>query len=211
MLPPTDPLTSLSDEDVLAKLRDGDRDVFGALVRRYERELFGYLKRYLGDDELAADVFQNTFLAVFLKIDQYELGRPARPWLYTIATNQAIDALRKQTRRNERTADFFVSGKGDSGEENRPFFDLLTDRDIDPAERVVGIEEQLRVRESVDQLPEILRHVVILAYFQGLKYNEIAEILGIPLGTVKSRLHAALLKLAEVWKVAETLGQEERE
>src|SRR5262249_58715694 len=90
------------DETLLAGLRAGEREVFGSLVRRYERELFGYLRRYLGDDDLADDVFQNTFVQVFLKIRQYEPGRPARPWLYAIATNQAIAALR---RRNRRTAD----------------------------------------------------------------------------------------------------------
>src|SRR5438132_9613746 len=88
-----------TDEALLARLRAGERDVFGTLVRRYERELFGYLRRYLADDDLADDVFQNTFLQVYLKIQQYEPGRPARPWLYAIATNQAIDALRRRNRR----------------------------------------------------------------------------------------------------------------
>src|SRR5439155_20147229 len=94
-----------SDEDLLTRLRNGQRDVFGPLVRKYERELFGYLRRYLGDDDLADDVFQNTFVQVFLKIQQYEPGRPARPWLYAIATNQAIDALRRKNRRADRRAD----------------------------------------------------------------------------------------------------------
>src|SRR5947208_2170310 len=94
-----------TDERLLEQLRAGNREVFGPLVRRYERELFGYLRRYLGDDDLADDVFQNTFLQVFLKIAQYEPGRPARPWIYAIATNQAIDALRRRGRRADRGAD----------------------------------------------------------------------------------------------------------
>ena len=68
-----------TDEQLLDRLRAGERDVFGTLVRRYERELFGYLRRYLGDEDLADDVFQNTFVQVFLKIQQYEPGRTARP------------------------------------------------------------------------------------------------------------------------------------
>src|SRR5437763_5763632 len=76
----------------------GETEAFGALVRRYERELYGYLRRYVGDATLAEDVFQNTFLQLYLKSGQYEAGRPVRPWLYTIATHQAIDALRRNNR-----------------------------------------------------------------------------------------------------------------
>src|SRR5262245_56899724 len=92
------PYADCSDEDLLAMFRQGTREAFGALVRRYEGELYGYLRRYLGDGDLADDVFQNTFLVLYTKIHQYESGRPVRPWLYAIATNQAIDELRRQGR-----------------------------------------------------------------------------------------------------------------
>ena len=91
-------LTTLSDEELIACFRRGQREAFGVLVRRYQRELYGYLRRYLSDATLADDVFQNTFLQLHLKKDQYEAGRPVRPWLYTIATHQAIDALRRNGR-----------------------------------------------------------------------------------------------------------------
>src|SRR5918911_163705 len=87
-----------SDEDLLIRFRKGQMEAFGALVRRYERELYGYLRRYLGDASLAEDVFQNTFLQVYVKSGRYEPGRPVRPWLDTIATHQAIDALRRNGR-----------------------------------------------------------------------------------------------------------------
>src|SRR5262245_40098150 len=84
---------SLTDEELLVRFRDrGDRQAFTELVTRYERELFSYLKRYLGDAGMAEDAFQATFLQVHLKANQFEDGRAVRPWLYTIATNQAIDA-----------------------------------------------------------------------------------------------------------------------
>ena len=194
-LPPPD-----SDESLLARLRDGERDVFGTLVRRYERELFGYLRRYLGDDDLAEDVFQNTFLQVFLKIRQYEIGRPARPWLYAIATNQAIDALR---RRNRRVADRpaeTVSAPDEEGEP-RPLFELLPASGDAPPDAADRTEQRERVREAVSRLPDLLRQAVILVYFQGLKYQDAAEVMDIPVGTVKSRLHAALTKLTEEWAV----------
>src|SRR5579871_6220041 len=87
-----------SDEDLLASFCRGETEAFGLLVRRYERELYGYLRRYLGDSNLADDVFQNTFLQLYIKSSKYEQGRPVRPWLYTIATHQAIDALRRNGR-----------------------------------------------------------------------------------------------------------------
>jgi RNA polymerase sigma-70 factor, ECF subfamily len=195
----SDPFARLSDEDLLARLRGGERDGFGALVRRYERELFGYLRRYLGDDDLAADVFQNTFIAVFTKIDRYEPGRPARPWLYAVATNQAIDAVRRRGRRGEKAADPLPT----PGESDAPgLFDLFAARDPDPAESAAAAETAEQVRAAVDALPDGLRQVVVLAYFQGLKYQDVADALGIPVGTVKSRLHAAVAKLTQAWESA---------
>lgn len=197
MAAPPDPPDRLPDEELLARLRDGERDVFGTLVRRYERELYGYLRRYLGDDDLAADVFQNTFVAVFVKIAQYEPGRPARPWLYAIATNQAIDAARRRARRGATlAADVSV---GDPGDDAPPLLEAQPAREPDPASEVALSEERKQVREAVERLPDLLRQVVLLAYFQGMKYQDIAAALGVPLGTVKSRLHAAVAKLGEGW------------
>jgi RNA polymerase sigma-70 factor (ECF subfamily) len=176
----------------------GNREVFGPLIRRYERELYGYLCRYVGDEDLAADVFQNTCVAVFTKIRQYERGRPARPWLYAIATNQAIDALRKQARRGDRTTDRLNLDQS-AGESGRGFLDLIAASEADPAELVEGEELRQRVRTAIATLPESLRQVVLLAYFQGLKYQDIAEALEIPVGTVKSRMHAAIARLAQAW------------
>ncbi|HEY8503337.1 MAG TPA: RNA polymerase sigma factor [Gemmataceae bacterium] len=184
-----------SDEELLYRLRRGQREVFAVLVRRYERELYGYLRRYLGDPHLADDVFQNTFLQVYVKSDQFEEGRPVRPWLYTIATHQAIDAMRKTGRRSAVSLD---QNAGETAEgEVRSLGELLESAGAGPDELTEREERRRRLRDCVDRLPEFLRQVVLLAYFQGLKYREIAEILGIPVGTVKSRLHTALLKLQE--------------
>src|SRR5215510_3496348 len=88
-----------SDEELLLEHRlRRTREAFEELVHRYERELYSYLRRYLSDATLAEDVFQATFLQLHLKADQFEEGRKVRPWLYTIATNQAIDAQRRNRR-----------------------------------------------------------------------------------------------------------------
>lgn len=195
----TDPLTPDTDEELLAQYRDGQTEAFGLLVRRYERELYGYLRRYLGDSSLADDVFQNTFLQLFTKIGQYEAGRPVRPWLYTIATHQAIDAMRRQGRHQAVSLD--QNREELPNGEIRSLIEMLETRGPGPIEQIQGDERRELVREKVEKLPDFLRQVIVLAYYQGLKYREIAEILGIPVGTVKSRLHAALVKLQEAWNI----------
>src|SRR6476646_5723809 len=98
--------TEMSDEALLLAYRGrADRQAFNELVHRYERELFSYLRRYLGDAPAAEDAFQATFLQVHLKCDQFAEGRKFRPWLYTIATNQAIDAQRRNKRHRSVSLD----------------------------------------------------------------------------------------------------------
>jgi len=198
-----DPITSCSDEYLLLRFRTVETEMFGVLVKRYERELYGYLRRYLGDASLAEDVFQNTFLQLYTKIKQYEPGRPVRPWLYTIATHQAIDALRRNGRHQAVSLDQQRSEGGDG--EVQSLMETLEHFGPGPLDRAEEEERRERVRASVEGLPDFLRQVLILAYYQGLKYREIADILGIPVGTVKSRLHAALVKLQEAWSGAPTL------
>lgn len=166
-----------------------------ALIRRYERELYRYLVRYLGDRTLADDVFQNTFLQVHLKRGLYEDGRPVKPWLYAIATHQAVDALRKAGRRPTVSLDQRIDqGDSDPG----ALVDLLTSDVPGPLSQMQAEERREWVKKSIARLPDTLRQTLILAYYQDLKYREIAEIQRIPVGTVKSRLHAALAKLGEM-------------
>ena len=163
------------------------------------------LRRYLGDSDLAEDVFQNTFLQLYMKKNQYEVGRPVRPWLYTIATHQAIDALRRANRHQTLSLDQNQKELPDG--EVRSLLELLESRSPGPLDLAQGEERRERVRAAVDRLPEFLRQVVVLAYYQGLKYREIAEIVGIPVGTVKSRLHAALVRLQESWADSPSLHE----
>jgi RNA polymerase sigma-70 factor (ECF subfamily) len=200
-----DDLKTCSDEDLLTGFARGQTEAFGVLVRRYERELYGYLRRYLGDSDLAEDVFQNTFLQLYTKIGQYEAGRPVRPWLYTIATHQAIDALRRNSRHQAVSLDQQHMDAGDG--DIRSLLELLETRGPGPLDAAQGGERRERVRAGVERLPDFLKQVVVLAYYQGLKYREIADILGIPVGTVKSRLHAALVKLHEAWADSPSLRE----
>jgi RNA polymerase sigma-70 factor (ECF subfamily) len=201
-------LAPVTDEKLMSRYRDdGQEAVFSELVRRYERELFRYLARYLGDPTLAEDVFQNTFLQIHLKRGLYEDGRPFRPWLYAIATHQAVDALRKAGRHPTISLDQKVT-PSQRESETGSLLDILVTEGIGPLAELQEQERQQWVRDSVARLPDVLRQTLILAYHQDLKYREIADILKIPVGTVKSRLHAALAKLQEMARSANRDGEE---
>ncbi|MCR4413714.1 MAG: sigma-70 family RNA polymerase sigma factor [Thermoguttaceae bacterium] len=192
-----------TDEDLLLAYRNrGDRRAFDELVHRYEAELYSYLRNYLGDAQMAEDAFQTTFLQVHLKCGQFEPGRKVRPWLYTVATNQAIDAQRRNRRHRMVSLDRH-RGEGRCDDETGPLTNLLDSDERDPAEQYQSAEEGEYVRQAVERLPEVLRQVVLLVYYQGLKYREAAEVLEVPVGTVKSRLHAAILKLNETLNLAQ--------
>lgn len=202
---PTNPRTgkehvdwsAATDEQLIEAVQRRNEPAFAVLVRRYEAELFHYLNRYVGDRSLADDVFQNTFLQVYLKRDLFEPGKRFKPWLYAVATNQAIDAMRRagrQTRLSlEQGAGLEVDGESVS------VADLLPAAGPSPVDQAEAEELRGRVREAVDALPEHFRQVILLAYFQRLKYKEVADVLGIPVGTVKSRLFAAVQLLQSKW------------
>ena len=186
-----------SDEELLHRCcAAGDSGAFESLVHRYEGELFNYLLRYLGNAEMAEDVFQATFLQVHLKREQFEEGRRFRPWLYTIATNHAIDAQRRNKRHRMVSLDNRTGGEDDIGS----LVEMLAGDGRTADEQMQAEEARDWVRSAVDDLPEQLRAALLLVYHQGMKYREAADVLGIPVGTVKSRLHSALAKLNESWR-----------
>ncbi|NLE37167.1 MAG: RNA polymerase sigma factor [Pirellulaceae bacterium] len=186
--------TPRSDEELLLDYRDaGNREAFEELVHRYERELYNYLRQYLGDAQLAEDAFQTTFLQVHLKCETFEPTRRVRPWLFAVATNQAIDTQRKNKRHRMISLD--RSFGGENQEDVGSLVDMLDGPVDDPLEQIGSAERDGMVRDCVDRLPKTLKEVILLVYYQGLKYREAAEALSIPVGTVKSRLHAAMSRL----------------
>lgn len=197
-----DALVHETDEVLLGRYRDQGRPQdFEALARRYEKELYRYLVRYTGNRALADDVYQNTLLQVHLKKGLYEDGRPVRPWLYAIATHQAVDAMRKVGRRPTVSLDQRTGGAGES--DPGALVDLLVNETPGPLANLETEERRDLVRKCIDRLPPALKQTLTLAYYQDLKYREISEILKIPVGTVKSRLHAALARIHEMAKAAD--------
>lgn len=192
-------LAEKTDEELVLEYRStANRLAFEELVRRYERELYSYLRRYLGDATLAEDAFQAAFLQVHLKLDQFDPERKFRPWLYTIATNQAIDAQRRTKR--HRMVSLDRRNQSDAEGDVGSLLQLLVGKEPGATSNLEREERQTWIREAVNNLPEQLRSALALVYYQGMKYREAADVLGIPVGTVKSRLHAAIIKLNEAWK-----------
>jgi RNA polymerase sigma-70 factor (ECF subfamily) len=185
-----------TDEQLFDRFRSGDAQAFEALVHRYERPLFGYLNRYLGSAELAEDVFQATFLRVFLKGEVFQEGREFRPWLYAIATHKAIDV-----QRHERRHRHVEHSRSRAAVEGHSPLDTVAARGTTPDEQVSDREEGRRVHAAVEKLSEVQRRAVQLVYEQGLAYREAAALMGVPVGTVKSRLHSAILTLARAWGI----------
>lgn len=190
-------LSDVADEALIVQYREsGDRGLYETLVSRYEREIYSYLRRYLGDAELAEDAFQSTFLQVHLKCQQFDRSRRFRPWLYAIATNQAIDLQRRNKRHKMVSLD--RSARTDQ-DDTGGWSEKLVGDCPDPLLVASEQENSRWVHDSVDSLGDSLKQVVHLVYYQGMKYREAAETLGIPVGTVKSRLHAAVGRLGLMW------------
>jgi len=191
-------LDQWSDEELLIQYREtGRRDLFAELVHRYESELYCYLRRYLGSVEAAEDAFQAVFLQVHLKCQQFDSQRRVRPWLYAIATNQAIDAQRSNRRYQAVSLD--RPGRLRETDESRGLAEWMVSDEPDPLQQVADDERDELLKRAMDELSEQMRSVVQLVYYQGLLYREAAEVLSIPVGTVRSRLHTAIAKLTEFW------------
>ena len=190
--------TDHTDEQLFRQYRESeDSLIFTELVSRYQRELYNYLRRFLGDAAMAEDVFQATFLQVHVKRELFQSGRKFRPWLYTIATNQAIDAQRRNRRHKRLSLD---QAQRTSGEEMGTLMDMVATGDSTPYEQAEKTEQAEWLRTAVDNLPETLQSAVQLVYFRGMKYRDAAKIMSVPVGTVKSRLHSALQKLGQSWR-----------
>lgn len=170
----------LSDIDLMRILREGDERALAALVRRYQDALFRFFRSMgLGDD--SEDATQETFLRVYRYRDRYEPRAAFRTFIYLLARQVCCDAFRKLQRRQQmmETVRLDADGAGEAGAESAR------------SDRATLAEAALR------ELPEAMRLVVVMSVYQGLRYEEIAEALGIPEGTVKSRMFHAMARLKE--------------
>jgi len=197
---------SITDAQLLQRHLEGDAEAFGVLLRRHQRELYSFLVRFTGSRSLAEDVFQETFFQLHVSAAAFDTSRRLKPWLFTIAANKARDAMRSRWRRHAAPLDATVAG---SENEQTTYVNLMPANIPAPDESLSNLETRRAVQNIVNRMPEHLRTVLLLSYFHEFPYKQIAEILDVPLGTVKSRLHAAVKYFAAQWKVAaERLGHE---
>jgi len=191
-------LKKLTDAQLLARYTAGDEAAFRLIVNRYKDGLYSFLRQFLNRQDLVEDVFQETFLQLFTSRDSFDDTRPLRPWLFTIAANKAKDALRKWQRTSAIPIGTIADAQDLSFDE---VINTLTASEISmPHEEIEKNETALRVGRIIMNMPENLREILILAYFNKFSYKQMAEILSIPIGTVKSRLHTAVGRFAKDWK-----------
>lgn len=190
----------MDDKDLLQRYAAGDEEAFQELMTRYKDSVYAFLRRFLSRSDLVEDVFQETFLQVFVSRNTFDLSRPLRPWLFTIAANKARDAVRSRHRRHAAALDAAIEP---SAAEQTSYVSLMPDDVPAPQTTLMNLETRRAVQNIVSEMPENLRLVLLLSYFHELPYQEIAETLSLPLGTVKSRLHAAVKYFAGKWKAAQ--------
>jgi RNA polymerase sigma-70 factor (ECF subfamily) len=198
-------LHNRTDEALLDAYVHGERSALRELIERYRDELFHFLTRFLGSRAAAEDVFQETFLQVHLSADTFDTSRRLKPWLFTIAANKARDYHRKHGR---RTPVSLSSSIGEEGQSQR-YVDLMEADLPTPDAPLLDAERSRLVKAAIDSMPAHLREILLLSYFQRLSYNQIAETLEIPLGTVKSRLHTAVATFARAWTAARVENEPE--
>lgn len=161
----------VEDRDLIAKARRGDVEAYNLLVSRWERRVFNYLLRLVGQREDAMDVSQEVFLKAYQNLPKLDDGAKFSSWLFRIAHNEAFSLLRRRRQEGELT--------------HEP-------RTSDGAGRLLPIELSLAVESALGRLSSEQREAVLLKVYQGFKFDEMAEILDCPVSTVKSRLYTAL-------------------
>ena len=180
--------TTPTDEELIARFQDGDTYAFDQLVRRYKDPLLNFIFRFIGDLNESEDIVQDTFYRVYKNKHYYKEVAKFSTWIYTIAGNLAKTELRKRKRRKI----FSINKETQSEKEFE-----LPDPERDPEEEVSSTITEKHIYKAIRNLPPKFRQVIILRDVQGFSYEEISSIINVPLGTVKSRVNRARLRLQE--------------
>lgn len=187
----------MEEQELIARVRAGEPAAERALYDAHVDRVYRLSYRIAGDDELARDFTQETFIRAFDRLGTFRGDARFSTWLHAIAMNVAISEYRKRKamKRDRRTLSLDAPIQGTDN-----LFVDPAGREVDPGERAHQHEFAGRVRAAVQELPEEFRDAVILRDMQGLSYEEVAEVLGVPAGTVRSRIHRGRLLLQQVLK-----------
>ena len=181
-------MNNLNDQQLLELCRDGDDAAFGVLVERHQDRLFHSLVSMLKSREDAVDIVQEAFFQAHRKLDTFRGDSAFYTWLYRIATNRALSFLRKQKQKPTS-----IEGLNETSGFDPP----APDDHSQPLKMVLREEHRQLVRETLDELSDDYRVVLVMKEFEGLRYDEIAELTENPIGTVRSRIHRGRIELAD--------------
>ncbi len=187
-------LAARSDQDIVALARAGEEGAYRELIRRYERPLFSLLYRMVRDRELAEDLAQETFIKALNAIESYRPEFKFSSWIFKIANNAAIDHLR---RRELDTLSLDGSPHAETPEAVEATALQIGDRQESPLDAVEARELGGQIEQAIAQLRPEYRSCILLRHVEGRAYEEIAEILNLPLGTVKTYIHRARNELRQ--------------
>ncbi|HLR52531.1 MAG TPA: RNA polymerase sigma factor SigW [Candidatus Avamphibacillus sp.] len=166
----------------IKRVKKGDQAAFEDVVSFYQNRIYQHCYRMLGNVHEAEDIAQEAFIRAYVNIHSYDLNRKFSTWLYRIATNLSIDRLRK------RKPDYHLDAEI-KGTDGLNMYSQLATKERMPDEEVQGIELQSYIRHQIMELPKIYRTIIMLRYLEEFSLKEISEILDMPLGTVKTRIH----------------------
>ncbi len=184
-------LNNLTDEDLIFAFQEGEMLAFEEIVKRYKDSLMNFVFRFLGDMSESEDIVQETFLRVFRNKRAYKKIAKFSTWIYTIAGNLAKTELRKRKKRN-------LYSVSDIGYDDKDF--EISDETLSPeSETNTSMSEEI-IQQEIQQLSPKFREVIVLRDIQELSYEEISKIIKVPLGTVKSRVNRARLRLQDKLK-----------
>jgi RNA polymerase sigma-70 factor (ECF subfamily) len=176
------------DAALLAELKAGSEEAFGVLIAQYHQPLYSLIARSLNDPSDAADITQEVFIKVFRSIRKFNGDSSLRTWLYRIAIHEASNQRRWWSRHKRQEVTIDASFDCDDEDNGLDLAATLMDKGNSPFDQVVEGEVRERVESALREVPEAFRAVVVLREIEGFAYEEIAEILEINIGTVKSRL-----------------------
>jgi RNA polymerase sigma-70 factor (ECF subfamily) len=188
------------EEDLLRRCARGDAAAYRELVERIEKPLINFILRFVGEQHVAEDLFQETFVRVVKTLGEFRPEASLSTWIHTIARNLSLDWLKAKRRHRETPLD--AASSEDKGRVIY-FKDVLRSGGETPAARAEATEDERRVTEALGALSPIKREALVLRMYAGLQYSEIARIQNAPVGTVKFRIHEAIRDLSEL------LGSEE--
>ncbi len=189
-------VASMSDEDLMKLCQDGDEAAFQVLFTRYETQALSFIHRLIGDQSRTEALGQEAFLRIFKDAKSYQYPRSFTTWFYTIVRNLCKNELRWRSRHPTVSIEENIGHSEHSGSDRASRIgDMLRSDSTDPLEAMVLRERNSRLERAMEELPDLERDILILNRFQGLKYREISEIVGVPIGTVRVRIYSALATL----------------